>query len=280
MSDQASELRQLLQQQADVARSPYRSIVFCSGKGGVGKTLLSLNIGIALAEEGIRTALLDMNWGMGDLSLFLHKRREINMPMVARGEKTLAQGLVDGPKGLKLLLSPCGSHELASLSGEARQSILKQIPDLSSNLDITLLDTGSGITESNLETAASADNVFLIVTPDAASITSTYAYLKEILSIKKEIHCQLIVTESQSKQQAVALAKGFSETSLHHLKCPVKWLGFVYNDSHITESVCNQTPVIIDSPKSKAAKCIREIAHEILKIPVELGQDTVSKEAE
>jgi flagellar biosynthesis protein FlhG len=183
--DQARGLRALLERHANRAFSPRgqtacRTIAVTSGKGGVGKSHLALNLAVALAQRGRRVCLLDGNLGLGSLDLLCGLNGYWNLAHVVTGARRLEDVILDGPAGIHLIPGASGLTDLADCPPHVQSQLLSQLESLEHEHDVLLIDTGSGIHQLVRQFAQATDDVLVVTTPEPTSIADAYATIKAL----------------------------------------------------------------------------------------------------
>ncbi len=270
MSDQATALRQLIQQTRTKVAIPRkdkpkaRTIAVCSGKGGVGKSVLALNLGVALAQQGCRVCLLDANLGLSNLDLLCGLNGYWNLAHVVTGARTLEQILLQGPEGLDLVPGASGIVDLADSPPSAHQHILEQMEQLESGHDFLIVDTGTGIHRPVRAFAESADLVLVVTTPEPTAIADAYATVKSLatqsLTSQRVLPVQVLVNQVKSSQQARRIYERMEQTSRIFARREVGYAGFVPADPSVPDSVIRRQPFVVAFPDRPASLAVKKIA--------------------
>jgi flagellar biosynthesis protein FlhG len=238
-------------------------IAISSGKGGVGKTNIALNLGLALAQAGTRAVLLDADWGLSNTEVLLGIAPQRDLRHVLRGECSLEDCLYNAPLGLNLIPGASGVAEIANLPTSERERLLDGFARLGDRTDVMLLDTSPGIADPVIELAASVDRVLLVTTPEPTSLTDAYAFVKVMRQKWSLAKVELVVNKAASRQHAVEIAEGFGRVTERFLNYSVPLRGVICQDEKVSEAVCRQSPLMISSPHSTAAAGIRALAREL-----------------
>jgi len=171
--DQASGLRKM----AHVPK-PVKVIAIASGKGGVGKTNVTVNIGVALATQGKKVVLLDADLGLANIDVMLGLHPQFNLLHVLEGDKSLKDIMVDGPSGLQIIPAASGVKKMAELSPAEHAGMIQAFSELDQHIDILLIDSAAGIADSVVSFTKAAQEVIVVVCDEPASITDAYALIK------------------------------------------------------------------------------------------------------
>ena len=260
--DQAANLRRLVLEKNTDGASSTRIIVITSGKGGVGKTSLSVSLAIALAQDGKSVTLLDADLGLANINVILGIIPKYNLYHVIKGKKKLKDIIIEVPEGIKIIAGASGFHQLANLDVKQRDEFVSSIGELA-NDDFLIVDTGAGISQNVLSFVMASDEVIVVTTPEPTAITDAYGIIKAIASQSNEKHIRLIVNRAQSVAEGKRVAQRVINIAGQFLNIKVEELGFVYEDIYVPKSVRNQKPFFVSYPKCKASGCIKIISDRI-----------------
>ncbi len=267
MADQADMLRVLAaKKEADTTRLHHKAriITVTSGKGGVGKSSMTVNMALALAQTGKKVVIFDADLGLANVDILLGLTPRYNMRDVVSGDKQLHEIMLEGPLGIHVVPGSTGLLEMANLSGFERQKLLKQLLELERNTEIILIDTGAGISKSVLGFITAAHDVIIITNPEPTAITDAYGIVKVIGRHKLHQEVKLVVNQVKSMQEGDEVAAHFTRVVDNYLRLSVEYLGSIINDSVVGRSVREQYPFFISYPHSKAALCVDRIASNLM----------------
>lgn len=268
MIDQASELRRLVAVSSERPASRAQTIAVTSGKGGVGKTSIAVNLGLALAQAGRRVALLDADWGLSNTEIMLGISPKRDLRHVLNGECRLEDIVVEAPHGLMLIPGASGVAELANMDSFERDRLMDALSYLHDTVDFILLDTSPGISDAVIDLAMAADQILLLSTAQPTSLTDAYASAKVICGRRSDAPLSLVLNMVASPAQARDVGAGFASVTERFLGRAVPLRGFVSHDPRVADAVVRQTPFVLGQPHSPAAKCVRLLAGELLAQPV------------
>ncbi len=259
--DQAANLRRLVLE-TDKTQKKTKTIAVTSGKGGVGKTSLSVSLAIALAQNNLSVTLLDADLGLANINVILGIIPKYNLYHVIKGKKKLKEVIIEVPEGIKIIAGASGFHQLANLEQKQRMDFIKAISDLDAD-DYMIVDTGAGVSQNVLSFVIAADEVIVVTTPEPTAITDAYGIIKSIASQAPDKIIKLVVNRAQSVAEGKRVAQRVINIAGQFLNIKVEDLGFVFDDSNVPRSVRNQKPFMVSYPKSRASTCVAVIADKI-----------------
>jgi len=281
MHDQAEELRQRINKikniQTDtqdnlnekeekgekVQRKAARVITITSGKGGVGKTNISVNLAIALSELGLKVTILDADLGLANVDLVFGIIPRYTFADVLSGKKNIFDVLETGPRNIKFISGGSGMMEMVNLNETQLEKLVKNISLLDAISDIILIDTGAGLSDSVTSFVMAADEVILVTTPEPTSITDAYALIKMVSARDKGKIIKVIVNKAENAVEAENILRNLTSAAEKFLGMKISPLGYVQSDDAVVKAVKLQQPVYISYPNSYAAKHIMEISKKL-----------------
>jgi flagellar biosynthesis protein FlhG len=271
MSDQAQVLRGLVEHREEsLARgaskprtTPALTVAVTSGKGGVGKSNLALNLGISLAEMGHSVCVLDANLGLGNLDLLCGLNGYWNLSHVISGARTLREISLAGPGGIHLIPGASGLTALADCSLSAQQEILQQLEELEQQHEFLLIDTGTGIHHAVCQFVSAADLGLVITTPEPTAIADAYATLKAFSAHPRVPDLEIVVNRADSTEQARDIIARLQRTTRMFLRNEVRSAGQIPDDIHVAQSVKRQTPFRIAFPTCPASRAVDNLARRV-----------------
>lgn len=242
---------------------PVRVIAITSGKGGAGKTNLSVNIGIALAQAGRRVALLDADMGLANVDILLGIYPKFNLSHVLSGDKALAEIMLDGPSGLRVIPGASGIQKMAELSTVEQAAVVRAFSEIDQDLDVLIVDTAAGISASVVNFARACQEIIVVVCDEPTSLTDAYAFIKLLNRDYGLPNFHVIANMVQTVQQGQALFQKLTKVTDHYLDVTLRFVGVVPYDEWLRKAVQKQVPVVVAFPESKASVAIKEIAGKI-----------------
>ena len=259
MEDQALELKKMMNKKT-------RIIAITSGKGGVGKSNLSVNMAIAYAQQGKKVMLIDGDLGMANVNILMNIVPQYNLMHVIQKQKTMQEIINETEFGIKFIAGANGFSKIANLTVEELDDFAKQFSMLG-NYDIIIIDTGAGIANNVLQFVSAADEVYVVTTPEPTAITDAYGIIKIITTeiTDREMNIKLLVNRAHSAEEGKRISDRIINIVGQFLNKKVDYIGFVYDDPVVQASVIRQKPFIVVNPTSKPAQCIKHIVGRIEK---------------
>lgn len=271
-TDQADTLRQLAGrakgqheavQNRFQMRDGLRVISVSSGKGGVGKSSVVVNLADALAALGKRVLIVDANLGMGDICLRLGKETPYRLNQVLSGERTLEENVIDAGNGVSILPAGMGVQQYSSLTPSERLSLLQGVKQLEDQFDFFLIDTGAGIAANLTSFAAVAREIMLVVTPEPSSITDAYALIKTLSGRDGSFQFKILVNMCRDQEEGKALFAKLSAITGRFLEVSMEYSGCILHDEMLVESVRRRGTMCRLYPDARASLGFRALAHTI-----------------
>lgn len=274
MFDQASSLRELMRnaQKEKNLLAPkinYQPkiptvLAISGGKGGVGKTLTTANIGLCMARMGMRTLLIDGDFGLANLDVVLNLRPQFTLDDVLCGERHLKDIIMTGSEGIKVIPSSSGVMKVPELDKLQKLMLLDQIESLDEEFDVVLIDTPAGVSKNVQYWTSSAAEVIMVVTPEPTSLADCYASIKILSQMTAENSFKLIVNMVRNDVEAKKIYEKISTLSDEYLQVRVDYLGYIPFDESVRSSVRERVPYVQKYPFSLAAQGVRDISRQIV----------------
>jgi flagellar biosynthesis protein FlhG len=266
MEDQAEQLRKLVkasEDAADISRytnKKTRILTVASGKGGVGKTNMSVNMALAYARIGKKVIVMDADLGLANVNVMLKMIPKWNLYHVIRKQKTMREVLLETEYGIGIVAGASGFSKIANLTENERTNFIDELNTLTS-ADIIIIDTSAGVSSNVMDFIAAADEAIIITTPEPTAITDAYGIIKIIATEidNLEIGIKLVVNRVHSAAEAARVADRMVAITSQFLNIKLDYLGFVYDDLAVSQAVLRQRPFMVDAPRSKAAQCVQHI---------------------
>ncbi len=270
MRDQAANLRQLVKikenEQTAISKSNTRIITITSGKGGVGKTNLTVNLGIILQNMGYKVLIIDADLGLGNVDILLGISSRYNLSHVIFNNMNIYDVITIGPSGIMILPGGNGLLELANMESVKLDRFIRELVKLDSMADIILIDTGAGLSNNNIKMILAANEVILITTPEPTSLMDAYGVVKIVSSIERNTNFNLIMNRVEDKNEATTNIKNFQKAGKRFLDVEISKLGVVDNSYLVSKCIKAQRPFVLEYPNSKISKQLKNIANHIVGI--------------
>ncbi|HEY1812730.1 MAG TPA: P-loop NTPase [Kofleriaceae bacterium] len=258
MSDQAATLRVLRGGKTGDIAPARRAVAVTGGKGGIGKSTLSVNLAIAYAQGGAKTLLVDTDLGMADLNLLLGVAPERNV-LDALGGTAVADVLVD-THGLALLPALNGSNVLANLGPNGLRRILELVESLAPKFETLVVDVAAGISTAQTTFAGATSNVVVVVNPEPLSIADAYACLKVLATEQGVQHAYIVPNRVLSRAHADEVTARLGALVNRFLDLDITVLPPIPSDPAVAEAAQIGVPLLIHAPETPAARAIRQVA--------------------
>ena len=263
--DQASQLREMVSRMT--ARAPTngqaRVLAITSGKGGVGKTNVAVNLAARLAMMGRRVLLLDADMGMANADVLCNINPRANLAHVVAGRRRLEEAMVDAPGGFTLIPGASGLATMASLSEFERKRLVNLLRHLDRNYDLVLVDTGAGISPNVLNFVEAADESLLVTTGEPTAITDAYALIKTLSRRGRPVRVSLIVNMARDRVEARRVFARIDAVCRRFLDLSLTDAGYVAMDPRVVAAVRRRTPFVMNAPDCAASVCINQLAHKL-----------------
>lgn len=257
--DQASRLRQLARRRAQRAFT----VAITSGKGGVGKSNLALNLSICLSDKGFAVTLVDVDMGLANADVLMNLHSRYNLSHVITGVRTVEEVLTTGPAGIRVVPGVSGLLEAADLGDFQRQQLIRQLQTLESSADIMVLDCGAGISRNVTGFALASDRVVVVTTDEPPALTDAYATIKTLHREACQAPIHLFVNMVKSRSDAAAAYERVTAVAKRFLNYPVAYAGYMLHDTHVELAVRQRCPFVIRYPGSNASACVAAMAQEV-----------------
>ena len=235
-------------------------LAITSGKGGVGKTNVTINVAIAMARLGLRVGVLDADFGLGNVDVLLGIAPGAHVGHVVAGEKQLRDVVVRGPHGIIIIPASSGLQSMTSLSGVQRDRLLAALDLACRELDFLLIDTAAGISDNVMEMLKLAERVVLVTSLEPSAIVDAYALTKVLTGTDAAKEIGIVVNSAKDAEEASVAFRQIETATRRFLKRSVSYYGHITDDPAVRESVLVQRAIIDLLPQSPASRCYRIVA--------------------
>lgn len=246
------------------SRGAARTIAITSGKGGVGKTSLAVNLAVAMGLEGQRVLIIDADLGMANVDILLGTSSQHTLMDLLKDDVRLEDVIIHGPYGVSYISGGSGMEHANELTEAQKRILFSKLAGCDEWADIILVDTGAGIGKNVLDFVLSADEVLLLTTPEPTAITDAYAMMKAYNQLSKRNNVKVIVNRVYDEDESKEVIGNLTHAAKKFLKMRVESIGYICDDRSMLQSVRKQTPLLSTKPNSVAAKCIKTVANNII----------------
>ena len=265
MSDQASRLRELAAAYRNQAASGapsrrFRAIAITSGKGGVGKTNLAINLAQALVQANHQVLVMDVDLGLANADILLGTVPPYHLGHFLRGQVDLPQVICRTPGGLKLIAGGSGVEELANLSAAQLQPVFRSLERLEGEAEYLILDTGAGLGDAVMEFVAAADEVLVVTTPEPTAMADAYTMIKALHHRHPRAQIGLVINQVERPDDAAMVADRIVTTARDFLGAEVRHLGSIPRDPQVWQAVRQKVPYLLAFPNAPASRAVQKLA--------------------
>ena len=243
-----------------VHANPVQVIAVTGGKGGVGKTTVSVNLAAALASRGKEVLLLDGDLGLANCDVFLGLTPRLTLADVIAGNCSLEESIVDAPQGFRVVPSASGITQLAELDTMTHLGLVRAFGDLSTRLDFLVVDTAAGISGSVLQFSQAAQQVLVVICDEPASLTDAYALIKILSRDHGVRQFRVLCNQSRGRGLGQALFQRFERVASRFLSVDLDYVGEIPEDPFLRRSIREQRPVVTGYPSCPAAMALKTLA--------------------
>jgi len=265
--DQASSLRNIVKRNQAVAPNRARVITVTSGKGGVGKSNISVNLAIQLRKKGKKVIIFDADFGLANVEVIFGIVPKYNLFDIIYNNKTITEVLTNGPLGIEFLSGGSGVNELLKLDHAQVNFLVQKLNELDKYADVIIIDTGAGISDAVISFIYASNEIILVTTPEPTSVTDAYAVLKAIKNnnienVQKNIN--VLINRVVSDEEGLDIFNKLDKVSRKFLGLEIKNIGFLPEDKSLPRAVIEQKPVSILFPKSNITKALEKLSQNVL----------------
>jgi flagellar biosynthesis protein FlhG len=239
---------------------PVKVIAITGGKGGVGKTTVTANLAVSLAERGREVMVLDADLGLANLDVMLGLQPRYNLSHVLAGERSLDDVLVDGPSGIKIIPASSGVRRMVNLNTMEQAGLIRAFSDLRRNVDVLLLDTAAGIHEDVLMFARAAHHVLVVVCDEPASLTDAYALIKVLSRDMGVSRFRILANQTRVLGEGRDLYDKLHKVCDRFLDVTLDYAGAIPQDEFVRRSIQRQKAVVELYPGSLGGQSFKKLA--------------------
>ncbi len=260
--DQAQGIRQMKSQH------PVRVIAVTSGKGGVGKSNIAVNLAVTLAQSGEKVMVMDADMGLANIDVLLGLSPGLNLSHVINGECSLEETIIDGPAGIKIVPASSGVAAMSDLTPAQNAGVIRSFSELTEPVDTLLIDTAAGLSDSVVSYTRAAREVIVVVCDEPASITDAYAMIKVMNRDYGVERFHVLANQAHGATQGRELYNKLARVSERFLEVTLDYLGCIPYDECLKKAVQKQKSVVEAFPRSQSANAFKQIAKKTQQWPV------------
>jgi flagellar biosynthesis protein FlhG len=244
--------------------SPGKVCAITSGKGGVGKTSVAVNLSITLAGAGMRVLLIDADMGLANVDVMTGVAAPHTIEEVIRGEASIFEALADGPQNVTLLSAGSGRGRMGEVAEGNVARFRSELLKLENAFDLIFIDTGAGISANVVDFVFMAEEVIVVMTPEPTAFADAYAMVKVVTMEKPQMEVGIIVNMVRNEKEGEVISAKFGEIVQRFLSKEIRYRGCIPRDSVVSESIMRQIPLALHAPKSAPMQSLRKIARNLL----------------
>lgn len=253
--DQTANLSRMTKPQ-----DPVRVIAVTGGKGGVGKTNISVNLGVSLASQGKNVMLMDADLGLANVDVMLGLQPNFDLSHVLNGTRTLEEVICHGPHGLRIVPASSGIQAMSELSTSEHAGVIRAFSEISFSPDVLIIDTAAGISDNVVTYSRAAQEVIIVVCDEPASITDAYALIKLLNRNYGIYRFRIVANMVHSAQEGRVLYNKILKVTDRFLDVALDFTGVVPEDEYLRKAIQKQRSVVEAYPRSKSALAFKKLA--------------------
>ncbi len=261
---------------APYAESTVRTLSVSSGKGGVGKSNVVVNLAVALDRLGKRVMILDADLGLANVDVLLGLTPTHNISHVLDGTRRLEEVLVPGPGNIRIMPASSGVQKLTHLTQEQKLFLVDLLDDLETDVDVLLIDTGAGISDTVLYFNVAAQEKIVVVTPEPTSLTDAYAFIKVMFTRHGERSFRILTNGVADEKEGRSVFAKLSRVADHFLDgMSLDYLGWIPRDPSVPEAVRRQKALLEVFPGAPASRAFMDIARRLAREAPSIPKGTI-----
>ena len=264
--DQAQQLRNIIKR-GEQPRPAARVITVTSGKGGVGKSNVSINLAVQLKKLGKRVIIFDADFGLANIEVMFGAVPKHNLSDLIYQGKSIREIITMGPMEIGFISGGSGIAGLSNLGRDYINYLVRNLAELDSISDVIIIDTGAGISDAVLEFLVASGEILLVMTPEPTSLTDSYSLLKALsrhpMYNREMTAVKVIANKVSGPEEGRQIFGKLSAVVSRYLKMPLQYLGYVPEDPQLMKAIMQQTPISIENPKAKSSLAFENIANSL-----------------
>lgn len=266
LKDQAEKLREIVKKDAkkNIRECKANIITVTSGKGGVGKSNVAVNLALELMNKGKRVLIIDADLGLANVEILMGVIPKYNLKEVVDGNKKIEEIICEGPNGLKFISGGSGIENIANLSEDNLNRLARDLASLDDLYDVIIIDTGAGINDTVMTFARIANQILLVTTSDPTAITDAYALLKVLNKASDEDNTvKVIVNMVKNRNDAIQVFNKLNLVCEKFLNRSLEVIEYIPDDVALEKAVRFQKPVTIESPRSAVSMALKRLGEKV-----------------
>ncbi len=269
--DQAEKLRNIIKAKQVASANSARVITVTSGKGGVGKSNVAINLAVQFKSAGKRVIIFDADFGLANIEVMFGAIPKHSLADLIYQGASIRDVITWGPMGIGFISGGSGIAGMGNLGRDHLDYLIRNLIELDNLADVIIIDTAAGISEAVLEFLVASREILLVTTPEPTSITDSYSLLKALNLHSKfnkdETKVKVITNKVETTEEGKQLYSKLSTVVNRYLKLKMEFLGVVPYDNSLVKAVMQQSPVCISNPQTRAAKAFMDISNTLMDIP-------------
>ena len=266
--DQAAKLRDMMKMQTKEKKSQARIITVTSGKGGVGKSSVSINLALEFKKQGKNVIIFDADFGLANIEVMFGAIPKYNLADLIFKGKELKDIIVNGPMDIGFISGGSGINGLSNMTNDQVLYLKYKLGEIETLADVIIIDTGAGISDSVLEFVMSSAEVLLVATPEPTSITDSYALLKALNSrqgySRENTTIKVVANRVQNQDDGENLYNKLNVVVSKFLDVNLEYLGMIPIDNNMSKAVMQQKPISMAYPNSVASKAFEKLSEKLM----------------
>lgn len=266
--DQAEQLRNMIKLNSQKVSGNARVLTVTSGKGGVGKSNLSLNLALQLKRAGQKVIIFDADIGLANIEVLIGKVPRYSLADVIFKGKNIKEIVTFGPEEIGFVSGGSGIRGLSELNADQIQCLVRNLSELDAIADWIIIDTGAGISDSVMEFVISGQDTIVLTTPEPTSITDAYSLLKTLSRnpnyTKSNNRIHIVVNKVENMLEGKQVFDKLHTVTDRFLHMDIQYLGAIPQDTFLEKAVRKQSPVTIEFPKAKSVQAFKNISYALL----------------
>lgn len=235
-------------------------IAVTSGKGGVGKTNIVVNLAVALSLRGRKVLVLDADFGLANVDVLLGLAPKFHLGHFLYGEKNLRDILVMGPQGIPIIPAAPGVQALSQLDDQETEKLYTELSKLLADYDYLLIDTGAGISENVTRLLLASQRIIVVSSPDPTAVVDAYAVIKIVSEVNPRKTIDILINDVESAEEGARVFEQIALVTHKFLAREVHYMGYVNHDEKLGEAVREQRAVVLEFPFARSSRCFRHLA--------------------